>query len=290
MKPTNIALIASLALIATSAFAQPRSGPRSFNWQDFAIDAMQLATPGTRNSQNDPIVKRGIESQQLRGKCQSSNERNLADSRDFKNQMVTIGYNGQCNYAGAIAIALWQKTGPEEFVSSSFWSLSAGEVGIDDMGPTMGVSVEQWMVAVETKLEKAISVDPFPASKLPPWPQGKVIPALPLGLTWRGSADRELYESIRAGNYRVFCIFSSGFSCAAEVPERGTQMIPMISAFGLAEYYAVTRPVEGLAVLTGQTPSLTQQEFLSAKAKIKEREDRDLKRVLKDVERTIPKT
>jgi hypothetical protein len=136
------------------------------------------------------------------------------------------------------------------------------------MGPFQGVTIKAWMNKVDIALEKAISLDPIAASKLPAWPQGAVVPTLPAGLEWRESAERDLYEAIRAGNYQVYCIYAGQITCAADVPLRPGRMVPMLTVSNLRELYEPADAKEALAVLTGDRPQLTSTELAAAKARV----------------------
>jgi hypothetical protein len=269
-------------LLCGTALAQPLGGRPSFNWQDHILDAHQQSAP-FRAGGGNAIDKQRYENELLRGKCKATHERPLPADATSSSSVLIIGYSGQCSWAGAVVISIWQKTTENTYDYKSAWTLSAADIGVDVTGPTEGVSNARYMETVNVRLKNAISLDPFPSGRLPVWTQGKVIPTLPLGLTWSGGAERELYEAIRAGNYQVYCVYGFQIKCAAEVPDRPGAMIDVLSADGLFDIYGVRETRPAIALLTGETPAMTATQVAAAKAAKSEKEKQDLGRALRSL-------
>lgn len=252
----------ALAFVCSAAMAQTPF--RADAWRDHFGEAFMQIGRTSQPLANDPEAT--VTMPFVRGKCEANKTRMLRETSPTVRNF-SIGFSGQCGGVGAAVVTIDKVLSETATRNIAIWSFPAGDAGIETFGPVHGVTKAAFMEKVNKALETAISLDPFPASRLPAWEHGQTIPKLPLGLAWRSGAERELYEAIRVQNHEIVCVYAYEMACAAIVPERGQHMVPVLSVRGLSDIYGATSVSAALAILTGTTSALNPAQFEAAKAR-----------------------
>lgn len=114
---------------------------------------------------------------------------------------------------------------------------------------------------IQTRLTELIEGEPFDAARLPPWPEGALVPALPYGAMWDEGVERPLYEALRAGDGRVWCYrpHRNGLTCHAAAPGRRAA-IRIFNVSGLGPY-DIASTNDAVDVLTGKRPGLPPDAY-----------------------------
>ena len=275
-----------VALICGGVQAQSRYQPEA--WRAHAADAMQaglILEFGVLATNQATISRSLIEG----GKCKASARRTLPASSSTPTPKVSLSLSGQCYQEGAVVMEVSRPISENSYETQNIWVFSTSDIGLTEHGVTQGVSDSQWMTRVEGVLKDNLRIDPIDASKLPPWPEDKVVPTLPAGLKWRSGTERSLYEAVRSGHYKVYCVYGWTMTCAADLPERIGGMVPMLSVGNLSELYEVKDTKAALAVLIGETPQLTPAALSAASAKLTAMLERATDAAIRDISVPEPK-
>ncbi|MCZ8282071.1 MAG: hypothetical protein O9286_07480 [Aquidulcibacter sp.] len=242
-------LVASLAPTVSAAQSQQAIATR---WEDYIPSASRIASPTQRDmaTLNQNLSKKG--------RCAAATMRNLppSDTTGQERRMIAA-YEGQCTTGvGAVVLTLWTQPRKGVWEVHNQWATSGAESNLVVMPKDFDPELDQ-----VSRFETAFQLDPFQASKLPPWTTGKVTPDLPLGINWRGGMERDLYETVRRGNYQIFCAYRYTMTCFADIPGRNTSQTPILVTQNYAALYEARMPTAALDVLLGKTPSLTVSEL-----------------------------
>lgn len=274
--------IGALALAtgaASHALAQSRTGPA--HWEQYAGLAIAQSL-GALASDPDSIEANNNAPEAMRDRC-SAMARGLWTMPDTGAPLdVGFGFHGQCN-AGLPLGALSVHIGTSDQASNTgrvlfSWTIESGRIGIGPIAVD-GTTVPERLVETRRQLNALAASRLIRANALPPWPAGETVPSLPLGVTWAGGVERELYEAIRARNHPVLCLFNYTMLCGAFVPERGNRVIEVLLVQGLGGPYRLRQQTDALDALTGARPPITQQELSAWEAEQEAIMQRTIERV-----------
>lgn len=261
--------VAALALAtgaASHALAQSWTG--TANWEQYAGPAISqslaalASTPASiEATNNSPESTRDLCSVMARGLW------TMPDTGASLN--VGLGFHGHCS-ATAPTGALAVHVGMSDQASSTgrilfSWTIDSSRLGIGPVA-VLGTSVPERLVETRSQLNAMAASRLISSSALPPWPAGATVPSLPLGVSWAGGVERELYEAIRARNTPVICLFNDTMLCGAYVPERGNRVVEVLVVQGLGGPYRLRQQADALDALTGARPPITQQELATWEA------------------------
>ncbi len=180
-------------------------------------------------------------------------------------QILTTAYEGDCQSGGGgVVITLHKQVAPTLWQIENLWTIHSHHRSAPQKAGSTGFQSDEIM-AFQAKFQRD-QLAPFPASKLPAWEAGKVIPNLPLGVEWEDGMERELYEAVRAGGYPVFCAYDLKMTCFADLPGRKTRTKPLLVTNGYWNVYETETSQAALDVMLGKTPSITASA-LAAKEK-----------------------
>lgn len=240
---------ASLAPTFSTAQSQQANLAR---WEDYISSASTLGGPTERDMAkfNNELSKTG--------RCAVATMRNLPPSETTgQEQRMIAAHDGQCTTGvGAVVLTLWTQPRKGVWERHNQWVTSSLESNLLLVSKDINPELDQ-----VRRFETAFQLDPFPASKLPPWRNGKITPDLPMGLIWRGGMERDLYEAVRDGGYPVYCAYSYTMTCFTDLPGRNTSQTPILVTQNYAIMYGARTPAAALDVLLGKTPSLTAGEL-----------------------------
>lgn len=218
------------------------------HWEDYIQSASSIARPTKLDMDK---LNQDLEKQ---GRCAAAAVKNLpASEADGRAMKLIAAYDGDCSTGvGAIAMTVWKQSGNGVWAQHNQWVTSGADVNLMIVSREFAPQVDQI-----GRFQSAFQLDPFHASKLPDWTSGKVMPNLAAGLEWRGGMERELYETVRSGDYQIFCSYLYTMACFADLPGRSTRQTPILITRGYADMYEAKTPAAALDVLLGRTPSLT---------------------------------
>ncbi len=226
--------------------------PNLTRWEDYIPLASRIGSPTERDMTN---LKQELSKND---RCAAATMRNLPISNATGQEMRLIAaYEGDCDTGvGALVLTVWTQPRKGVWQTHNQWATS----GADSYLVIPQRSIEPQADPFDG-FETAFQLDPFHASKLPPWTAGKITPSLPLGLTWRSGMERDLYETVRSGDYQIFCAYRYTMTCFADLPGRNTSQTPILVTQDYAFMYGAKTPAAALDVLIGKTPSLTASEL-----------------------------
>jgi hypothetical protein len=260
-----ISMTVLFSAVPTLTLGQSQGSAQMSREDYFITQAAAIASP----SYSDPAeVNRDLRKQ---GRCAALAIKNLLKREASDRSLVlTAAYEGDCRHGvGGLVLALWQQSSETTWEFKNMWATTGSYGSYEQLAGPVGPRPEQ--IAEFQAAFQRDQLDPFPASKLPAWPVGKVMPNLPLGVEWQAGMERELYEAVRAGDYRIFCAYHFTMTCFADIPGRNTQRTPILVTNGFWNMYDTKSAAAALDVVLGNKPSLTLTELA---AKNKAQEDR----------------
>lgn len=244
------------------SFAVAQNRPPMTRWEDYIPLASIIGNPTERDLTylNQSLLKKG--------RCATAAVRNLPISVVTGQEMKLVAaYEGSCTTGvGALVLTVWTQPRKGVWQEHNQWIISGADSNLVIPESSMDPQVDPF-----EGFETAFKLDPFDASKLPPWTTGKVTPDLPLGINWRGGMERDLYEAVRQGDYQIFCAYRYTMTCFADIPGRKTSQTPILVTQDYTIMYGAKTPTAALDVLLGTTPSLTASQLA-----MKEKEIDDL--------------
>ncbi len=194
------------------------------------------------------------------GRCAAYAIKNLPNAKaDGSGMALTAAFESDCKAGvGGLVLTLWKQSGESAWEIQNRWATISTHGNYQQLPD----SILRWphQIAEFQASFQRDQLDPFPSSKLPAWKLGMIMPDLPLGLAWRHGMERELYETVRANDYQVFCSYSSTLVCFANLPARGISRNPILVTDGYGDIYNAHTAAAALDVLLGKTPSLTPSE------------------------------
>lgn len=234
------------------SFAVAQSQQPMTRWEDYIPLASIIGNPTERDLTylNQSLLKKG--------RCAAAAVKNLPVSVNTGQEMrLVAGYEGNCTTGvGALVLTVWTQPRKGVWQEHNQWIVSGADSNLVIPENSMDPQADPF-----EGFETAFQLDPFNASKLPPWATGKVTPDLPLGINWRGGMERDLYETVRHGNYQIFCAYRYTMTCFADIPGRNTSQTPILVTQDYTIMYGAKTPTAALDVLIGRTPSLTAGEL-----------------------------
>lgn len=248
-------LSSALMLMAVGlapSFAVAQSQQPMTRWEDYIPLASIIGSPTERDLTylNQSLLKKG--------RCAAAAVKNLPVSVASGQEMrLVAAYEGSCTTGvGALVLTVWTQPRKGVWQEHNQWIVSGADSNLVIPENSMDPQADPF-----EGFETAFQLDPFNASKLPPWTTGKVTPDLPLGISWRGGMERDLYETVRHGNYQIFCAYRYTMTCFADIPGRNTSQTPILVTQDYTIMYGAKTPTAALDVLLGRTPSLTASEL-----------------------------
>lgn len=241
-----------MAVGLAPSFAVAQSQQPMTRWEDYIPLASIIGSPTERDLTylNQSLLKKG--------RCAAAAVKNLPVSVASGQEMrLVAAYEGSCTTGvGALVLTVWTQPRKGVWQEHNQWIVSGADSNLVIPENSMDPQADPF-----EGFETAFQLDPFNASKLPPWTTGKVTPDLPLGISWRGGMERDLYETVRHGNYQIFCAYRYTMTCFADIPGRNTSQTPILVTQDYTIMYGAKTPTAALDVLLGRTPSLTASEL-----------------------------
>lgn len=208
------------------------------------------------------------------GRCAAYAIKNLPNSKaDGSGMALTAAFESDCKAGvGGLVLTLWKQSGKSAWKIQNRWATISTHGNYQQL-PDSIIRWPHQIAELQASFQRE-QLDPFPSSKLPAWKQGMIIPNLPLGLARQDGIERELYETVRAGDYQIFCSYSSTLVCFATLPARGISRIPILVTDGYGDIYDARTAAAALDVLLGKTPSLTPSEVAEKQKAVEELVDK----------------
>lgn len=261
-----LSIVASLAIVSgTLALVVNARAERRLNamaWQYFVWDAQMLADealsmePAAIEAANHSAIWFGM-------RCQAVARTTLADPETGIPVNVVLSFVGHCHQGmpvGAVVLqARNQGQAGGNLPNVSGMSLPASDLTLGLIGAENRSGADV-VAAVRTHMDRLLEIKPIQAGALPAWPEGADSPAMPNGLQWRGTIQRNDYEAMRAANGLTVCLHTPVLYCGARRPAGQPGLVQVAAVEGLMIRFGLPRQADAVDVLTGAGTAPGEQE------------------------------